>query len=144
MKNKKRLKNNSKTTEITCIRCRTIYVARRNDSKTCSDLCRIQEAIERKEKGYISLVLRGNLKELQAFIKKITDFVGLSLLYNELFEIRNAIKENDHLATWKMEAKGFRLTNLPRNKKKPFELYFTKSKFRIYNLHYGTGLFIDL
>jgi hypothetical protein len=144
MKPKKRLKNNSKTTEITCIRCRTIYVARRNDSKTCSDLCRIQEAIERKEKGYISLVLRGNLKEIQAFITKISDFAGLSLLYNELFEIRNAIKENDKLATWKIEAKGFRLTNFPRNKKTPFELYFTKSKFRIYNLHYGTGLFIDL
>jgi hypothetical protein len=144
MKPKKRLKNNSKTTEITCIRCRTIYVARRNDSKTCSDLCRIQEAIERKEKGYISLVLRGNLKEIQAFITKITDFVGLSLLYNELFEIRNAIKENDKSATWKIEAKGFRLTNFPRNKKKPFELYFTESKFTIYSLHYGKRLFIDL
>ncbi len=128
MKAKKRLKNNSKTTESTCIRCRTIYVARRNDSKTCSDLCRIQEAIERKEKGYVYLILRGNLKEIQAFITKISDFIGFTMLYNELFEIRTAIKEKNHLATWKIEAKGFRLTNLPRNKKKPFELYFTESK----------------
>ena len=137
MKNKKPIKYNSKTTEINCIRCKKKFISRRNDSKTCSKLCRVQEGLERKEKGYIHLMVNGTKKNLIDFYTKISRGAGFSHFFNDDNEIRSAIRTNDNSKTWKLEAKEFRLAFFPNNKKKPFELYFVTGKKDNFDLFYA-------
>lgn len=136
IKIKKSLKHNSKTTDIRCIRCGEKIKARRNDRKTCSGLCRVQEGKERKEKGYLHRVFNGTKKDLDTFLNKIIDLRSFSHFYNISIEIRNGIKMNDKSNCWKIDKKDFRLVFFPSNKKRPFELYFTQSKKVVFDLHY--------
>ena len=137
MKTRKLSKYNSKTTEINCIRCRKKFYTPRNHSKTCSELCRVQEGIERKEKGYVHFMIGGTQKVLNDFLTKITSGMGFLHFSDDANEIQSTIKSNDNSKTWKLEAKGFRLAFFPNNKKKPFELYFVTSKKKTFDLFHA-------
>lgn len=138
MKIKKPLRYNSKVTEIKCIRCEKEFKSHRNDTKTCSDLCRVQEGIERKEKGYIHRVVFGTKAELDSFLNKLTNWRSVLRFSTLVNKIRNAIEINDNSNAWKMEDTGFRLTFFPGNKKKPFELYFNEAKFKEMELFHSS------
>lgn len=134
IKNRNPLKHNSKVTEIKCIRCGVKIKVRRNDAKTCSSLCRVQEGIERKEKGYTHRVFRGNKNGLNEFLNNIENS-PINMTFNEcIIGIREGIKINDNSASWKVDGKGYRLVFFPNNKKHPFELYFDTNKYSSWNL----------
>ncbi len=124
-------KHNSKATKIKCIRCKKEFLAHRNDAKFCSDLCRIQERLERKEKGYIISIVAGNKNELERQLKLEEPKKHFKILPtdNDISKLRNEISKNEDLKiSWKFETKGYLLYCFPHLKKKPFELYCTKEQ----------------
>jgi hypothetical protein len=137
IKGTKQLKPNAKTTKIRCIRCSTYFISRRNHTKTCSKLCRVQEKLEREDNGYIHHMLSDGFNALLAFLSKITDFAGMHYFYDLSEEIKEVIANKDNSYSWKVESGKYRLAFFPKNKKKPFELYFNDNLKRRYDSLYG-------
>ena len=63
-------KKNAKMTHGTCLRCGESVKGHRFDKKYCSDLCRVQDSLSRKEKGYRKRIIWGKEVELYNFLQK--------------------------------------------------------------------------
>lgn len=133
---KNKFLNNAKITDGYCLRCKNSFKAHRYDKKYCSDLCRVQDGIERRENGFVKLVFRGTKIELEHFfnerIKHGQNTFLLSLIRvfdNTKHDINEIIKSNESNKSWFMETNDFRIDHIAHNKKKPFELYFSLKKY---------------
>ena len=124
-------KHNSKATKIKCLRCENEFSAHRNDAKFCSDLCRVQERLGRKEKGYIISLVAGNKIELEKEFKvqEPKSLFNIFPIDNDISKLRNEVSKNEDLKlSWKFETKEYLLYCFPHLKKKPFELFCTKEQ----------------
>jgi hypothetical protein len=119
----------AKVTTSNCLRDDTIFKAHRFDAKYCSDVCKVQDNLSRKEKGYKHLVAKGKKDEIynylflnykDSFVAKIAD--------PDIRIIEGLIQNNPIDKSWKEEFPNFRLNFLAPNKKKPYELYYTNQK----------------
>ncbi len=140
---RKKIALNSKVTKTWCVRCQKAFNSHRNDAKFCTDLCRVQEGIERKENNMVELVLKGSKSDLQNYLHPKYSFSVLGVLSaivknpNEFYPITEALRLNNvnqEKKSWKIVTNEYWLYCFPNIKKYPFELYFTKQKKFAFNL----------
>jgi hypothetical protein len=125
---KRKIKYNSKIIKMACLRCNEPFDAYRYDTKFCSDLCRVQESNERKEKGYIKLMFKGSLLELETFLNDFKNPFDNSRFSNDFDDIEDSLNNIGHNKSWKHEFNDFMVYCFPENKKSPFELYYNQEK----------------
>ena len=126
---KRKLKYNSKIIKMTCFRSNTAFEAYRTDTKYCSDLCRVQESNERKEKGYIKLVFKGTLSGLGNFLGDFKNPYDQTRFSDDYDDIKEILDNTGHNKSWKHEFRSFMVYYFPENKKAPFEMYYKEVKW---------------
>ncbi len=132
LKTLKTFKYNSKKTEIYCVRCNNWKIVHRANAKYCSDLCRVQDYIDKKELGYTKLILKGNADEMKSLLAKLQSG-NLRFQYPHIpKEIEKFMSEIDKEKSNKFDGKEFRIYHIPKNKKKPFELYCKKESKQLF------------
>lgn len=126
-----KIKRNSKTSKIECFRCGVLKTVLRNDTKFCSDLCRVQERIFRQGKGYVNLLFDGPESGLVGCygyppaIHKINN-----PLVEDCWDIKNYLKAASAAQSWKKEFRGFIVYYFHNSKGKPYQIYCNDEKFR--------------
>lgn len=120
---KRKIRHNSKTTEIKCFRCKSFKISQRKTAKFCSTLCRVQERNDRIENGYTHFIVDGTLQQVADFFDEYDKLeFGFGFFY-EYGEIKDYISSADVNLSWKVTLNGFLVYYFANNKKKPFEIY---------------------
>ena len=123
-------KQNSKTTKIVCFRCGKSQKVLRNDTKFCSDLCRVQERNFRLENGYSKSLFEGKENELrECYGVPPSLFKVNNPLVDDFYVIKYFLETADIDQSWKKEFPGFIVYHFPNSKLNPYQIYCTKAKF---------------
>lgn len=126
----KKLKRNSKATPIVCFRCGMPKKVHRNDTRFCSDVCRVQERNFRLENGYAESLFEGKVNELKEFYgAPPSSFKVNNPLAKDSYDIKYFLEAADVDQSWKKEFSGFIVYHFPNSKLKPYQIYCTKAKF---------------
>lgn len=125
--NKRKISKNSKITRFSCIRCQTMSVKTRRDSKYCSDLCRVQESNDRKEAGFTHRVCKGTQREVREYFRNAISALDYGRLGTIRFDIEEWLERLTTADIQKQEFDGILIYHYPHIKKAPFDVYLTDS-----------------
>jgi hypothetical protein len=127
---------NTKRREIKCLRCGKPTTIKRNYEYYCSELCQVQEGIDRKETGKTIKAFTGSHKQLMEFLcKKAMLYELYQILYKKYYFTINQINNKEHKESYKISYPTFSLYYNPLNKKKTFSLFITDSISKCINHH---------
>jgi hypothetical protein len=127
---------NTKRREIKCLRCGKPTTIKRNYEYYCSELCQVQEGIDRKETGKTIKAFSGSHKQLMDFLcMKAMLYELYQILYKKYYITINLNNNKEQNESYKISLSTISLYYNPLNKNKPYSLFITDSLNKSINLH---------